>query len=107
MDDEILSRLPALVGVVHTCVDEGVLDPAAVDRRSRLVRMLLDDREQVREQPSLGRGQLGAVDLRVRLGMLQAIDRRAGAREQRRTRFIPRAGAGSVLLAAPRQPPGR
>jgi hypothetical protein len=37
--------------VVHARVHERLLDPVAVDRQRRLVRVLLDDRKQVAEQP--------------------------------------------------------
>ena len=55
MDDEVLARLAPLVGVVHAGVDERLLDAVAVDRDRGLVGVLLDDREQVAEQPPLGR----------------------------------------------------
>jgi hypothetical protein len=77
VDDELLARLAALVGVVHAGVDERLLDPCAVDRDDRLVGVLLDDREQVAEQPLLDRGQLAAIDrLLGGLGdrLLDAVD---------------------------------
>jgi hypothetical protein len=40
------------------------------------VRVLLDDGEQVRKQPPLGPGQLGALDLRVGVGVRDPVDRR-------------------------------
>jgi hypothetical protein len=38
---------------MHAGVNERFLDAVAVDRGGGLVRMLLDDREQVAEQPPL------------------------------------------------------
>ena len=58
--DEVLARLAPLVGVVLAGEDEGVLDALAVDLDGRVVGVLLDDREQVAEQPALGLGELGA-----------------------------------------------
>jgi hypothetical protein len=84
MHDEILARAPALIGVMHAGVHERLLDPVAVDRRRGLVRVLLDDRKQVAEQPPLGRGQLGALDVGLLIRMGDAIDRRPRRREQRR-----------------------
>ena len=57
MRDELLAGEPALVGVVLAGVDEGVLDALAIDRDSGLVGVLLDDREQVRQQSLFGIGQ--------------------------------------------------
>ena len=51
MDDELLTGAAALIGVVLAGVDERVADALAVDRDRRLVGVLLDDREQVVEQP--------------------------------------------------------
>jgi hypothetical protein len=76
MDDEVLARFATLVGVVHAGIDERRLDPVAIDRLRRLVGVFLDDREQVPEQASLGRRQLGPVDGLVRLGMLYPINGR-------------------------------
>jgi hypothetical protein len=56
--------------VVDAGVDERLLDPGAVDHDRRVRGVLLDDREQVAEQPPLLRRQLGAVDRRVIIGML-------------------------------------
>ena len=60
VDDELLARLAPLVGVVLAGEEEGVLDALAVDLDGRVVGVLLDDREQVAEQPALGLGELGA-----------------------------------------------
>jgi hypothetical protein len=68
--------------MVHAGVDECLLDPVAVDRRGRFVRVLLDDRKQVAQQPLLGRGELGALDLGVSVRMGEAVDRPRGG-EQR------------------------
>ena len=59
MDDEVLARLAALVGVVLAGEDEGVDHPAAVDLAGDLVGVLLDDREEVGEQLALGLGEVG------------------------------------------------
>jgi hypothetical protein len=91
VDDEVLARLAPLVGVVLARIDERLLDPLAVDRDGGLVGVLLDDREQVREQPLLDRRQLGAFDRALRRAAADAIDRRPGRRDQRR---------GAALLAA-------
>jgi hypothetical protein len=70
--------------VVHARVDERLLDPLTVDRDGRLVRVLLDDREQIAEQALLDRCQLGAVDRRLRGGVLEAVDLDPRRRDQRR-----------------------
>jgi hypothetical protein len=63
VDDELLPRLAPLVGVVLAGEDEGVDHAAAVDPQRRLVGVLLDDREEIREQLPLQRrevlGRLG------------------------------------------------
>jgi hypothetical protein len=59
MDDEVLARAAALVGVLLARVHERGLDALAVDRDRGLVGVLLDDREQVGQKPPLGRRQLG------------------------------------------------
>jgi hypothetical protein len=93
---------------MHARVHERLLDPAAVDRLDRLVRMLLDDREQVAQQAALGIGQLGAVDVRVCVVTGDPIDRRARRGGQRRAGpILARLGSRSVLLPGPAQPPGR
>ncbi len=63
--DEVLARQATLVGVVLTGEDEGQLDLLAVDLHGGHVGVLLDDREDVRQQAALERGEVGAVDLRV------------------------------------------
>ena len=62
MDDEVLAAPAALIGVVLARVYERRLNPLAVDRHGGLIGVLLDDRKQVRQQPPLGVGQLGAGD---------------------------------------------
>jgi hypothetical protein len=74
VDDEVLAGLASLVGVVDARVDERFLDAVAVDRDGRLVGVLLDDREQVAEQPPLGRRQLDALDGFVRVGISEPVD---------------------------------
>jgi hypothetical protein len=76
MDDELLARHPALVGVVLAGEDERRLDLLAVDRDRRRVGVLLDDREDVREQAALELGEVGAVDGRMTLGA-DGVDRLA------------------------------
>ena len=51
--DELLARLAALVGVALARECERLLDPVALDRDGRLVGVLLDDREEIGEQPAL------------------------------------------------------
>jgi hypothetical protein len=58
MGDEVLAGLALLVGVVLTREDESLDHAAAVDPRDGPVRVLLDDREEVREQLALHRGQV-------------------------------------------------
>ena len=53
VDDEVLARLAALVGVVLAGEHERLHDARAVDRLGDLVGVLLDDREQVGEQLAL------------------------------------------------------
>ncbi len=81
MDDELLARLAALVGVVLAREEERALDALAVDLDDAVVGVLLDDREDVAEEAALERGELGAARLgRVLLGMLDAVDRLAARR---------------------------
>jgi hypothetical protein len=68
---------------MHAGVDKRLLDAVAIDRIRRFVGVLLDDREQVAEQPALGRGQLGAIDRDLRLVVLDAINGSPEARQQR------------------------
>jgi hypothetical protein len=74
VDDEVLARATALVGVVDARVHEGVLDLLPVDRDRAMVGVLLDDREQVREQPPLGGGQLGTPDRGALPTRVDAVD---------------------------------
>ena len=55
--DEVLARLAPLVGVVLAGEHERVLDARAVDLHRGVRRVLGDDREQVAQQPALGRTQ--------------------------------------------------
>jgi len=72
---------------VDAGVHERFLDPVAVDRGGRLVRVLLDDREQVAEQPALFWRELGPLDLRmaitIPIWIADAVDRRPLGGEQR------------------------
>jgi hypothetical protein len=62
--------------MVHARVAEGLLDAVTVDVHRRVVGVLLDDREQVAEQPLFGRRQVGALDRFPSLGVLDAVDGR-------------------------------
>jgi hypothetical protein len=57
MDDELLARASALVGVVLAGEDEGRRDRVAVDRDQRLLGVLLDDGEEVGEKLALAIGE--------------------------------------------------
>jgi hypothetical protein len=91
VDDEVLARLAALVGVVDAGVYERFLDPVAIDGDRGLVRVLLDDGEEVAEEPALLGRELGPLDRRDRRGALDAVDGRA--------RDDPRTSAGAVSAA--------
>jgi hypothetical protein len=53
VDDELLARAPALVGMVVAGEYERGRDGVAVDRDERVLGVLLDDREEVAQQPPL------------------------------------------------------
>jgi hypothetical protein len=91
MDDEVLARLAKLVGVVNARVNERLLDAVTIDRRRCLLRVLLDDREQVTEQPPLDRGQLCPVDRSLTGRILDPVDGGSRGRNQRR-----RSTAGAI-----------
>jgi hypothetical protein len=61
VDDEVLTGATTLVGVVFAGVAERLLNPIAVDRNRGTVSVLLNDREQVREQPAFEVGQLARL----------------------------------------------
>jgi hypothetical protein len=82
MDDEVLAAAPPLIGVVDAGVHERLLDALTIDHDGCLVSVLLDDREQIRQQPALDGRQLGALDRGLRVGALEAVDRGA-KRDQR------------------------
>jgi hypothetical protein len=109
--------------VVHARVHERLLDAVTIDRDRPLVCVLLDDREQVAEQSTLDRRQLGAFDRPVRGRFLNPVDLDPRGRDQRRlaavgslpgrgARGLPPAGtlggsirglagrAGTVIIAA-------
>jgi hypothetical protein len=90
VDDEVLARFPALVGVVNTRVDERLLDSVTVDLDRRLVGVLLDDREQVPQQTALGRRQLRALDRRVRGWMIDPVNRRTRGGDPAAVPAVPR-----------------
>src|SRR5438105_15867841 len=93
MADELLARSAALVGVMRARVDERLLDAVTVDRDRGVVRVLLDDREQVAEETQLDCVQLRTLDNCLGARVLDPIDRRARGRDQRA-----RAAAGACLL---------
>jgi hypothetical protein len=64
VDDELLARAAALVGMVLAGEDERGGNGIAVDRDERVLGVLLDDREEVGEQLALALGQPGEVVLR-------------------------------------------
>ena len=111
MDDEVLARPPELIGVVLAGVDECLLEPIAIDRNGGVVRVLLDDREQVPEQPLLGLGQIGVGGNRTRADVIDLVDGRSGRRDQRRgptVSAVRRAGAiGACTAPRATQPSGR
>jgi hypothetical protein len=84
VDDEVLAGPAALVGVVDARVNKGVLEAVAVDRYGRMSEMLLDDREQVGQQPLLGGRQLSMDDRFMGAAPLGLIDPRPRSRNQRR-----------------------
>ena len=83
MDDELLARLAALVGVMAAGEEERLDDAVAVDRHRGLVGVLLDDREQVGEQPLLGRGEVGRADGGAGAVLAAGADGRARLDERR------------------------
>jgi hypothetical protein len=95
MDDEVLAAAPPLIGVVDAGVHERLLDPLSIDHDGGLVSVLLDDREQIRQQPALDGRQLGALDRGLRVGALDAVDRGS----QRDQRGAPPAAAVAVPVA--------
>jgi hypothetical protein len=76
MDDEVLTGLAALIGMVDAGVDERLLHTGAVDPRGGVGGVLLDNREDVGEQAALGFGELGVLDRRLNRRALQPVDRR-------------------------------
>jgi hypothetical protein len=78
VDDEVLAGLAALIGVVHARVHERLLDALPVDQLHRLIGVLLDDREQIAEQPPLGDRQLRALDRLAPGRVFDPVDRRTG-----------------------------
>ena len=72
MGDEILARQPPLVAVMKAGEHQCRLHTLAVDRLGGLIGVLLDDREEVAEQPLLRWRELWACDggMRDRIGDL-------------------------------------
>jgi hypothetical protein len=83
MADELLAGSAALVGVMGAGIDERLLDAVPVDRKGGVVRVLLDDREQVAEEAPLDGVQLRTLDDRLGTGVFDPVDRRARGRDQR------------------------
>ena len=84
VDDEVLARLAALVGVVLAGEHERVDHAAAVDLAGDLVGVLLDDREQVGEQLALDRREVGGRLGRRGVRVIGAVDLLVRARSTRR-----------------------
>jgi hypothetical protein len=76
VDDELLARLAALVGVVLAGERERLQDAVAVDRLRDLVRVLGDDREQVGEQLPLDPRELRRRIRTLAPPVLGLVDRR-------------------------------
>jgi hypothetical protein len=78
MDDEVLAGAASLIGMVFAGVDERLGDAVTIDHRGGVVGVLLDDREQIRQQATL---ELVEVSEQAELGRVQLRrgDRRAGA----------------------------
>jgi hypothetical protein len=74
--DELLTGATALVGVVLAGEDERGGHGLAVDRDERVLGVLLDDREQVAEQPALVFLEDGDVRDADRRGRVGDADRR-------------------------------
>jgi hypothetical protein len=73
VDDELLTRATTLVGVVLAGEDERRSDGVTVDRDQRLLGVLLDDREEVRQKLALAGGEQRELGLcRARRDLLQA-----------------------------------
>ena len=99
VDDELLARAAALVGVVLAGEDERLLDARAVDLDERVLGVLLDDREQVAEQP------LALSELGLRLAHDAQRDP-ASACPRRRTALCAEAGGGTVHARRARRADG-
>jgi hypothetical protein len=87
---------------MDTRVHERLLDAVAIDRDSGVVGVLLDNREQVREQFALERRQIVTAYLRPRLTAADAVDARARGDRRRRRRSVAPRTAGAGLGAADR-----
>jgi hypothetical protein len=99
--DEVLARLTALVGVVLAREDEGLDDAVAIDGLGDLLGVLLDDREQVREQLALELGEVrGRLEGGRGVALQPDVDRAARLDADRcGPRLRGQAAALSVLLA--------
>ncbi|MGH2840707.1 MAG: hypothetical protein ACRDKY_07780 [Solirubrobacteraceae bacterium] len=88
MDDELLAGHAPLVDVVLAGEDERLLDLLAVDLDGSVARVLLDDREDVRQQAALELGEIGARDLGMAAGR-DLVDGRTASRADALTRGSP------------------
>ncbi len=83
VDDELLTRLTPLVGMVLAGINERILDPPPVNGERRRVSVLLDDREQVGEELALEGRELGLADCGACLSTLvDVIYELAGLRDE-------------------------
>ena len=106
VDDEVLARLAALVGVALAGEHERALDARAVDRLGGLALVLLDHRQQVAQQVALEVVQLEAarrVDGTRRVGVVDAAA--VEARGRRRDRGGARPAAVCAVGRAGLAPP--
>jgi hypothetical protein len=97
--DELLARLAALVGVVLAREHERLDDGLAIDGLGDLLRVLLDDREQVRQELALEVGEVGGRGLQRGGGVRRAVDRPVRLDADRPVLFGGQAAALCVLLA--------
>ncbi len=88
-----------MIGVVLAGVDKRLLDGLAVDDDRGLVSVFLDDREQIAEQPSLALGELGALDRAMGRGMVDSVNRRPRAWDERAAVLRGRGAFGAIRTA--------
>jgi hypothetical protein len=105
--DEVLARLPALVGVVLAGEQEGVQDGLAIDRLGDLVRVLGDDREQIGEQLVLERRQVVRDRQRAVVAVLRTVDRAVRGDRDRRADRVPTRDQRAVAVLGAAQAAAR